>query len=130
MPTLKRKVHGALTGFLERRMRLESSKIYITDRFELILIPPSKPRPACFTLGTALDRDTGGWMASLLRENIQICVDEKSRKIAKFRSNYERWWLVLIDHVGYGTQEQIQVKHDWDKILVVNPMDPRCGYEL
>jgi hypothetical protein len=127
---LRRRVHEALTAFLEGQRGLESNEISVTDRFELILNPVSNPRTTCFTLAISSDHDTTGWTASLLQENIRICLEEKTRKIARFRSNYTKWWLVLIDHVGYGTREPIQIKHDWDKVLIVNPLDPKCGYEL
>jgi hypothetical protein len=130
LSNLKQKVRDALTAFLEGQIDLEDGKISVADRFELILIRPSVPRPTCFTLATAFDRDAGGWMASLLQDNIQICIEEKTRKIARFRSKYQQWLLLLIDHIGYGICEQIQIKHEWDKVLIVNPLDPKCGYEL
>jgi hypothetical protein len=130
LPKLRRKVHEALKDFLEGRRNLEDNELEVTDRFTLTLFPLSSPRPTCFTLATASDHDTAGWAASLLQQNIRLCIEEKTRKIARFRSKYAQWWLVLVDHIGYGTPEQIQVRHDLDKVLIVNPLDPKCGYEL
>lgn len=127
---LRNDIHAALKDFIDGRRDLEGHRLEISDRFTLTLIPPSNPRSTCFTFGTAIDRDAGGWVASLLQANIQICIEEKARKISKFRSKYKKWWLVLIDHIGFGTREQIHIKHSWDKVVIVNPQDPKCGYEI
>lgn len=128
--SLKNMVHDALKAFLEGRRDLEGNQLEVTDRFVLTLIPPSKPRETRFTFAVSSDLDTAGWTASLLQENIKICLEEKSRKIAKFRSKYAKWWLVLVDHIGYGVREPIRIRHDWNKVLIVNPLDPKRGYEI
>jgi hypothetical protein len=46
------------------------------------------------------------------------------------RAKYPEWWLILIDHIGYGAREPIHVDHDWDKVILVNPLNPELGYEV
>jgi len=73
-----------------------------------------------------------------LSRNIRICVTEKTRKIECVRAKYPEWWLVLVDHIGYGIDERdhekvrqlFQFEHSWDKIVLVNPLDAKQGYEL
>jgi hypothetical protein len=43
-----------------------------------------------------------------------------------------------VDHIGYGLtgqnreeiRELVQMDHSWDKIILVNPLDPKRGFEL
>ena len=74
--------------------------------------------------------DCGGWLGSELQRNVQIAVEEKTKKIEKRRSNYPEWWLILVDQVGYGMEEPFSVKHDWDKVVLINPQQPSQGYEV
>ncbi|MET0555249.1 MAG: hypothetical protein ABW221_19560 [Vicinamibacteria bacterium] len=73
-----------------------------------------------------------------LDRNIRLCVDEKARKVAKVRSRYPEWWLLLVDHVAHGLELEdheelrrlLSMSHSWDKILVVNPLHPAQVFEL
>jgi len=72
------------------------------------------------------------------QKNLRICIEEKTRKIARVRSKYQEWWLILIDFIGYGVdecdrklyREQLGIDHNWDKIILVNPLNSRLGFEL
>jgi hypothetical protein len=74
----------------------------------------------------------------LLEKNLRICVAEKSRKVARVRAKYPEWWLLLVDHIGHGLsnfdreqfRQQLGMVHDWDKIILVNPLDPKRAFEL
>ena len=64
---------------------------------------------------------------------------QKTGKVARVRHKYPEWWLVLVDRIGYGVldsgefqrlRELSQLDHDWDKIVLVNPLDARDGREL
>jgi hypothetical protein len=44
-----------------------------------------------------------------------------------------------VDHIGYGVLDEsdreylqplIQIEHQWDKIVLINPIDPTKGLEL
>ena len=76
------------------------------------------------------DRDAGGWLIAELERNIRICVLEKTAKIAVVRTRYPEWWLILIDHIGYGDREALHVEHGWDKVILVNPLNPESAYEI
>ena len=98
-----------------------------------------QPHEHVFLLGTWTDGDSGGFVVSDLQRNITICIADKNRKIAGVRTKYSDWWLALVDRIGYGIldesdQEQlrqlIQIEHQWDKIVLINPLDPTKGFEL
>jgi len=114
------------------------STITISPKFCVTLIKTSKPHSDLFVLGGFADSDSGGFILAELSRNIKICVTEKTRKIECVRSKYPEWWLVLVDHIGYGIDKRdyeelrqlFQFEHSWDKIVLVNPLNAKQGYEL
>ena len=125
---LKKAIRKALTLF--RDGAVEDTRIVLNDNFELLLLPASGAHATYFVLGGYTDGNTGGFVAAELLKNIQLCLREKSQKIARWRAKYPEWWLVLIDHVGYGAREELNLNHDWNKVILVNPLDPRLGYQI
>ena len=91
-----------------------------------------------FELGVENDDDWGGWLLEQFDKNLRLCVDKKARKFAQFRSRYPEWWLVLIDQVAYGLTEHdrllfrqnTRIEHDWDKIIIVSPIDHSYYFEM
>jgi hypothetical protein len=125
---LKRDVRKVLSAF--RDGQVEDREFFLTDRFKMGLIPSSEVFADCFVLGGYVDRDAGGWLIQELENNVRLCVQEKSKKILDIRAKYPEWWIILIDHIGYGARESIHVEHDWDKVILVNPLNPEQGYEI
>jgi len=82
--------------------------------------------------------DSGGWLLSIMEENLKLCIDEKSAKVARVRSKYAEWWLVLVDHIGYGLglhdqkmlKEKISISHNLDKVIVLAPNDHTRAFEI
>ena len=95
-------------------------------------------KSSLFILGGYLDLDSGGFVISEVNRNLVICTKEKSEKIKDIRWKFPEWWLVLIDYIGYGLSEidlsqlrEIQkTEKDWDKIILVNPLNPKNGVEI
>ena len=91
-----------------------------------------------FALASMGDDDSGGWLLHELRRNAEICIEEKTRKIAERRHLYGEWWLILVDHIGYGLtpferelmNRQPPVEHTWQRVILVNPLDPTRWLEL
>jgi hypothetical protein len=95
--------------------------------------------PTFFTMGGYVDYDDGGWVLSEMHRNLDICIAEKSRKRRNARREYAEWWLVLVDHIGYGLpdeedREQLRAlvanAVQWDRIILLNPVDLRCVFVL
>ena len=124
------KVRAALTD-IDRAGAVTDRKIAIIRRFSITVLPCSSAQGERFLLSGYSDNDAGGWFVHEIQRNIQICVDEKTRKIARFRSQYPRWWLILVDHIGYGgsdfeaelLRERARVRHDWDRVVLLSPLD-------
>jgi hypothetical protein len=81
-------------------------------------------------LGGGSDFNKGGWVIPELEKSLNICIAEKTTKIAPYRSRYPEWWLVLVDHMMGGSPETIGVEHDWDKVLVIHPSNYAWAYEV
>ena len=77
-------------------------------------------------------------MLGEMARNLRICVAEKAAKVARVRQRYPEWWLALVDHIGYGldSREQdqsrqiVRLEHSWDKVVIINSLDPREGFAL
>jgi hypothetical protein len=106
--------------------------------FTLTAVPASTPKDREFLVSGMSDEESGGWLLELIRDNAQICIQEKTKKIAAHRNQYSEWWLVLIDHIGYALNEfergllrdQPKILHDWDKVILVNPLNHTSSFEV
>jgi hypothetical protein len=116
----------------------ERARIDFGDGFHLQLLAAGTLYPTFFVLGGCVDRDSGGWVLPELERNLRICVAEKSRKVSRVRAKYPEWWLLLVDHIGHGLskvdreqfRQQLRMIHDWDKIILVDPLNPKRAFEL
>jgi hypothetical protein len=137
-----RTLEGPLRERLEafRSGTAVDTAISVTDNFFLWLHPASGVQRYHFVMGGDLDRNAGGFPLAQLLTNLEICIEEKTQKIARVRSRYPEWWLVLIDHIARDLVDdhyrdairqwlRQQDRHDWDKIILVNPDDARSTFE-
>jgi len=69
-----------------------------------------------------------------LEKNISLCIAEKSKKIAPYKSKYPKWWLVLVDFIIDGRPadgQTLQLPHpDWDRVIIIHPVDYSRAYEV
>lgn len=126
-------------GQVRDQSNLESREIHFANKMRLRLTPASKVHPHLFILGGSSDHDSGGFVVAELAYNLRLCIDEKRSKVLKVKDRYPEWWLALEDRIAYGAldeqdQEQlrqlIQPDGEWDKIILVNPLNPSTGFEL
>jgi len=134
-----KELRSALSSHLRSFVMDEREKSFkVDDAFDIQFLRSSGPHPTLFLLGGYDDDDSGGWVLEETRNNLRLCIDEKTLKIARFRNRYPEWWLVLVDRIGYGVdecdralyREQLRVKHTWDKIILLNPTDYRSAFEI
>jgi hypothetical protein len=134
---LERSLRQTLADFRDQP-NSTSTRVAVTQTFSLRIFRASKLHPTLFVLGGSADHDSGGFVLAEMKRNLSICISEKSKKIARMREKYPKWWLVLIDHIGYGLaedeQEQLRelvtIDHPWAKVILVNPLSPHRGFEL
>jgi hypothetical protein len=74
-----------------------------------------------------------------MAQNLRLCVAEKQAKIARVRTKYSEWWLILDDRIGLGElderdlahlRELVRVEDPWSRIILVSPLNPSNGFEL
>ena len=126
-------------GEVARQPNLEGHEIRVADKMRLRFTRASEVHPYLFILGGSADHDSGGFVVAELADNLRLCIDEKSAKVLKVKDRYPEWWLALEDRVAYGVldkedQEQLRqlIRRDgrWNKIILVNPLNPSTGFEL
>ncbi len=127
---IEAEVREKLTQFRQGQP-LASTAVRLSDDFSILLVPTSRPNPFCFVLSGGTDGDSGGWVIPELERNLRLCIEEKTEKMSSIRGKYQKWWLVLIDHINYGSEEVLQIPpHDWDKIILVSPLDHTQAFEV
>ncbi len=118
---------------------LDAHKIWVANKMRFRFARASKVHPHLFILGGSADHDSGGFVVAELADNLRLCIDEKSAKVLKVKDRYPEWWLALEDRIAYGVldredQEQLRqlIRRDgrWNKIIMVNPLNPSMGFEL
>jgi hypothetical protein len=114
-------IQRELQRFQDGKVLDHDTSIHVDPHFNVRLVRRATPSSSTFIWGGSSDFDSGGWVIPELEKNLAICIAEKSRKIAGYRSKYVEWWLVLVDHMMGGTQQAVQVKHDWHKVLIIHP---------
>lgn len=110
----------------------------ISENFTIKINPASAPLKSMFLMATSVDGDSGGWVLNEMETNLRLVIIEKSKKIEKFKLKYKEWWLVLPNHIGYSLKdfeekqfkEMFLMNHDWDKIILINPLNPSNAFEL
>jgi len=134
---LKPKLRNALQAFIDSSPRKETS-LNFQKGLEVELFRASKPHPTFYVMGGYSDLESGGWLLPEMQKNLQICISKKTYKIKKVKSKYQEWWLVLSDHIGYSLdafdrqqfRDIISIAHDWQKIILINPMDYKEAFEI
>lgn len=119
--------------------KIELHKEYkISENLIIKFFPSGKSFDKLFIPGAYFDGDSGGWVVSEMLKNLKICIQEKEMKIAKIKTKYPEWWLVMIDYIGYGLKEDDQmqlkqnfnIKHKWNKIVLLDPLNIERDFEI
>ena len=67
----------------------------MTANFKLEFHRSSIVYPTFFVFGGCGDNNAGGFVMGETVRNLRMVIAEKTRKVAKARSRYPEWWLVL-----------------------------------
>jgi hypothetical protein len=143
---LERKLRDVLQKFRTSETR-EPTNLEIESGFTIGLYPASGSHSTFYVMGLYTDRDANAWIVPEMVENLQICIGEKANKIARVRSKYPEWWLILVDRVSRYTlgnsdwdeiraqldesRAQLTVQLDaWDRIIVIGPEAPPPAFQL
>jgi hypothetical protein len=119
-----------LNAFLAAAVQEPYTEIRVDKHFSLRLTRRQQPGQQIFLLAGHSDYDSGGWVIPELEKNINLCVEEKTHKIAPHRTKYPEWWLVLVDFIIGGIQEPVQISHGWDRVIIIHPSNYAGAYEV
>ena len=116
----------------------QESELNINDWFTINIWPASKVYPTFYVFGGFSDRDANGFVLSKIIDNLDICINEKTIKIQGFQDKYPFWWLVLVDHIDFSMDDtdrehfrnQLKIKHEWNKVILVDPTRPERSFEI
>jgi hypothetical protein len=131
-------IKGHLEGFRDSPLHARTS-IEICPQLELKIFCASKVfNNQFFVLGGFCDKDSGGWLLAKMEKSLQLCIQDKAQKIFRVRHKYPEWWLALADHIGYGLDnfdrelfnDLVRLDHDWDKIILIDPLGKRQAFEI
>jgi hypothetical protein len=126
---LKKKIQEILIN--HKSIIHKRKKYLIGDNFELELLPASNKLDRLYKYGMSSDMDSGGFVISLIYENLNLIITEKEGKVSKYKKKYPEWWLGLVDNVGYVMGESDLKQFDqlpklnslFTRILMVSPLD-------
>jgi hypothetical protein len=129
-PTVKNELQKLQSGSISDRKH----ELVLHDHFRVEFTRMSKPGPKTFWQIGDSDDDRGGWVNEELEKNISLRIAEKSKKIAPYKSKYPKWWLVLVDFIIDGRPadgQTLQLPHpDWDRVIIIHPVDYSRAYEV
>ena len=111
----------------------EEKEYKVSDNFKIHIFPSPAKLQQQFQYGMNTDGDSGGIVVSLIYENLQRIVDVKEEKTKALKSKYPKWWLAVVDTIGFHpTDENLsqfydlpKLKYDFDRILLVSGSDPK-----
>lgn len=89
--------------------------------------------PTCFS-----DRDRNGWALPDLRDNLRLCIDEKTKKVEAFRHKYREWRLILVERVVGGDwldeiddlRSGLTSAGAFNRIRLINPDNAKLGVDV
>ena len=101
---------------------------------ETIFLHISESQPVegkVFRFAMGVDRESGGFVLAEFKKNFDYCMKEKSEKIKEYYSRYASWWLVLVDSIAYGFNENdkkqirsmLRINSCWNKVIVLNSLN-------
>ncbi len=112
--------------FIEERKEYEYS-----EYFGMRVFPSEVKLDQQYEYGMSSDRDSGGFVVSLIYENLKLIIAEKEEKTKNFRNKYPEWWLAVVDTIGCGLSDLElgqfnnfpKIKNHFDRLLLVSAID-------
>lgn len=129
--SINKKIKDVLEGH-KNKINEGKAEYIICDKLRLEIDPAFKKYNNIYQFGGCQDLDNGGFVVSeIYKSLVEKIIPEKTNKIKKNREKYKNWWLALVDYIGYGISEDElkllltppTISHDWDKIIIVNPLN-------
>lgn len=109
----------------------EKREYNIRENLKIRIWPTKRKLSGIYEIGIQSDHDSGGFIVGEIYRSLNIIIEEKVLKIKPYQKKYNDWWLLLIDHMGFGLDDQEinQLKslslenHSFKKIIILPPYD-------
>lgn len=116
----------------------QSRTLTVTDNLTLEMCPVEGHLSSPLVFGGYNDSNSGGFVAANIHAHLPMVIAEKECKVIQHIKKYPIWWLILIDTIGYGLdQNDLQQFNEnppyetiFDKIILVSPNNPTHGSEI
>lgn len=110
----------------------------VEDNFTLGLTAFPEKLERQYNLGSYCDLDEGGAVLKNVYDSLKIIIPEKYSKIEKYKSEYDTWWLILIDFISFGIRkseyksllDSIDFDLKFDKVIIVSSVNENDFIEL
>jgi hypothetical protein len=122
----------------DRPVGLERSATPLVHRLQTLLASAGASGDAAWWVGLEFRRPIPPWetLAPAVR-NLRLCIAEKTAKVARYRSRYPEWWLLLVD-VAFGLDRQVGLRipcdvwigHGWDRVIILDPTAPASSVDF
>jgi hypothetical protein len=125
----RRAILETLSVFLNETAQIPCD-IKVTESIYLHIFESQTVEGRVFRFAGGTDRESGGWVLPEFAKNFKYCVEEKTQKIKAYRNKYSTWWLILLDQIAHGFEENekeevkamISTSSSWDKVIVLDSL--------
>jgi hypothetical protein len=133
----KKAINKALINFLNRPYK-DPCDIRVAGNIFFHIFPSQAVEGKVFRFAGGTDRESGGWVLAEFAKNFGYCVKEKTQKIKTYEDKYSSWWLVLVDQIAHGLEEneKDEVKAmagsniSWNKVIVLDSSSGNNVFEI
>jgi hypothetical protein len=127
--TNKKAIIKALTDFLSKPFSLPCD-VKATDSISFRVWASQAMEGKVFRFAGGTDREGGGWVLAEFKKNFNHCVKAKTEKIKDHHDKYTSWWLVLVDQIAHGfdddekdkVRSMVSVNTSWNKVIVLDSL--------
>lgn len=134
IPT-KKEIKKYVSEILENHKSIidEEREYVLNKNFRMNIFPSATKLNQQYQYGMSSDNDSGGFVVSLIYENLKLIIPEKDEKTSKYRERYSEWWLAIVDKIGYGSSDLDskqfhnlpKIENSFDRLLLVSAINSK-----
>lgn len=134
IPT-KKEIKKYVSEILENHKSIidEEREYVLNKNFRMNIFPSATKLNQQYQYGMSSDNDSGGFVVSLIYENLKLIIPEKDEKTSKYRERYSEWWLAVVDKIGYGLSDLDskqfhnlpKIENSFDRLLLVSAINSK-----
>ena len=107
----------------------------VSDNLTIAIIPSDERFDYPYVFGSSSDFDRAGFVLSDIINSLNIIVPEKQRIVEPHLHEFKKWWLILVDYIGYdlgqiemeNLRKGFRLTHPFERIYLISPIDEKRG---